>query len=147
MGKIMGIDFGDARVGVAISDEMQILASAHSVIEYKMESALINDLIRIINKENVEEIVIGLPINMNGTRGSSVQKVERFADAFRKRCGLNIHLFDERLSTIEAGKQIHASGKKTTKQNLDLVAATIILQTFIDARRARLNIQTDEYDN
>ncbi len=135
MGKILGIDYGKARVGLAVSDEMRILASAHSVIEYKQETRLLDKLSQLIDKENIEEIVVGLPLNMNGSYGDIAGKAKRFAESLAKRCGRKVHLIDERLSTVEAAKQIHASGKKTTKQNLDLVAATIILQAFIDRRK------------
>jgi len=142
----MGIDYGKARVGVAVSDEMRILASAHSVIEYKQETQLLEKLGELIDKENIEEVVVGLPLNMNGSLGDSAAKAKNFAESLAKSCGRKVHLLDERLSTVEAAKQIHASGKKTTKQNLDLAAATIILQAFIDRQKSADDIYPKRTD-
>ncbi len=136
MGKVLGIDYGKARVGLAISDEMRILASAHSVLENKQQTRLLEMLCELIYKENIEEVVVGLPLNMNGSHGDAARDTMKFAESLEKKCGRKVHLLDERLSTVEAAKQIHASGKKTNRKNLDLVAATIILQAFIDRRKS-----------
>lgn len=135
MSKVLAIDMGEARVGLAVSDESGTLASGYGFTKFKGYNDLIEKLSDICNKEGVIEIVIGLPLNMNGSRGAGADKAEKFAELFKAKTGYDVNLIDERLTTVEAAKQIHASGKKVRKGRIDEVAATIILQTYLDGRK------------
>jgi len=135
MSKVLAIDMGEARVGLAVSDESGTLASGYGFTKFKGYNDLIEKLSDICNKEGISEIVIGLPLNMNGSRGPGADKAEKFAELFKAKTGYDVNLIDERLTTVEAAKQIHASGKKVRKGRIDEVAATIILQTYLDGRK------------
>jgi putative Holliday junction resolvase len=133
----MGIDMGDVRVGLAISDESRYLASGHGFIEYRGYQELIQKLISIARQEEVAEFVMGLPLNMNGSRGPQAEKVEKLAVLLKQKSGLPVNLIDERLSTVEASRLLHAGGKKATKGLVDTASATVILQAFLDGQKYR----------
>ena len=131
----MGIDKGDARIGIAISDQSRTLASGYGFIEFKGYNDLIDKLLEIADKEQVREFVIGLPLNMNGSKGPQAAKAEKLAVLLKEKTEHPVNLFDERLTTVEAARQIHASGRKVKKGRIDEVAATIILQAFLDGKK------------
>ena len=135
MGRVLAIDMGEARVGLAVSDESGTLASGYGFTKFKGYNDLIEKLSDICNREEISEIVIGLPLNMNGSRGAGAVKAEKFAELLKAKTGYDVNLIDERLTTVEAAKQIHASGKKVRKGRIDEVAATIILQTYLDGKK------------
>ena len=137
MSRVLGIDKGDVRVGLAVSDGSRSLASGYGFIQFKGYDDLVDNLLSIAEKEGIDEFVIGLPLNMNGSKGFQAAKSERLAEALRNKTKYPVHLFDERLSTVEATRQIHASGKKVRKGRIDEVAATIILQAFLDGKKNR----------
>jgi putative Holliday junction resolvase len=135
MSRVLGIDKGDARIGLAVSDESRTLASGYGFIQFKSYDELVDNILSIAEKEGIDEFVIGLPINMNGSKGFQAAKSERLAEALRGKTKYPVNLYDERLSTVEAARQIHASGKKVRKGRIDEVAATIILQAFLDGKK------------
>jgi putative holliday junction resolvase len=135
MSRIMGVDLGAARVGVAISDESETLASGHSFLPFKGYEDLVGKLIEIALKEQVSTFVIGLPLNMDGSEGRQAAKANKLANILRARSGQSVILEDERLSTVEAIDQLHASGKKASKGKVDIVAAAVILQAFLDEQK------------
>ncbi len=135
MSRVLAVDIGDVRVGLAISDRSHTLASGYGYLKFRSYDELIDRLLAIAEDEDVTEFVIGLPLNMNGSRGVQAGKAEKLADFLKSRTQLPVHLIDERLSTVEATKQLHASGKKARKGRLDEVAATIILQVFLDGEK------------
>ena len=132
----MGIDKGDARIGIALSDQSRSLASGYGFIEFKGYNDLIDKLLQIADKEQVKEFVIGLPLNMNGSKGLQAIKAEKLAGLLKEKTAHPVNLFDERLTTVEAARQIHASGRKVKKGRIDEVAATIILQAFLDGKKS-----------
>jgi len=135
MNRVLAIDFGDARVGLAISDQSQTLASGYGFVKFKGFNDLVEKLLEICEKEEVGEIAVGHPLNMNGSRGPSANKAEKLAELLKIKINYPVNLVDERLTTVEAGRQIHASGKKIRKGRIDEVAATIILQAFLDGKK------------
>ncbi len=137
MSRALAIDFGDARVGLAISDQSQTLASGYGYIKFKGYNDLVEKLLEICEKEGVGEIAVGQPLNMDGSRGPAAAKVEKLVELLKSKINYPVNLVDERLTTVEAGKQIHASGKKIRKGRIDEVAATIILQAFLDGKKQR----------
>lgn len=136
MSRVLGIDMGDARIGLAISDQSRTLASGYGFMEFKGKKDLVEKLLQIGEKEGVGEFVIGLPLNMNGSKGFQAAKAQKLAEMLRAKSSHPVNLIDERLTTVEAARQIHASGRKVKKGRIDEVAATIILQAFLDGKKS-----------
>ena len=128
--RIMGLDFGSKTVGVAISDELLITAQGIEIIRRKEENKLRQTLARIealIVEYNVTEIVLGYPKNMNDTLGERVRLTEEFKEKLERRTGLSVSLWDERLTTVEAGIR-----REHRKDYVDQIAAALILQGYLD---------------
>ncbi len=135
MSRVIGIDMGAARVGIAISDPSRSLASGYGFLQFTSYKVLVENLMTIAGKEGVGEFVIGLPLNMNGSKGFMTNKAEKLAETLKEQTKHPINFMDERLTTVEAARQIHASGRKVKKGRIDEVAATIILQAFLDGKK------------
>lgn len=138
--RIMGLDFGSKTVGVAISDPLLITAQGIEIIRRKEENKLRRTLARIealILEYQVEEIVLGLPKNMNDTLGPRVEKTLEFQEKLERRTGLPIHTWDERLTTVAADKAMMEAGirRENRKEYVDEIAAVLILQGFLDMRK------------
>lgn len=137
--RIMGLDFGSRTVGVAVSDSLLITAQGVEIIRRKEENKLRRTLARIeelIEEYEVEEIVLGLPKNMNATEGVRVELTEEFREKLERRTGLPVFLWDERLTTVAADKIMMEAGvrRENRKEYVDMIAATLILQGFLDRR-------------
>lgn len=135
--RIMGLDFGGATVGVAISDELLITAQGIEVIRREQENKLRRTYARIeelIQEYGVEKIVLGYPKNMNNTIGARAQLSEEFAANLRRRTGLEVILWDERLTTVEAHRVLDEAemSYKKKAQVVDKLAAVLILQNYLD---------------
>ncbi len=135
MGRILGIDYGTKRIGLALSDVGQILATPLTVVHG--ESALHRELERLCAEESVERLVVGLPLNMNGTIGPKAKEVLAFKERLEKHFGLPVDTSDERLSTIQAEGALREAGLSFRKwaQKIDKVAAQILLQAYLDRQR------------
>ena len=137
--RIMGIDFGDIRIGVAVSDPLGITAQGIETITWdggSMKKPA--ERIRYLAAQyGAEKIVIGYPINMNGTIGPSAEKVLRFAEILEKKTGLEVVKWDERLTSVEANRAMHELQLKTSKKKatVDKIAAALILQGYLDSVR------------
>jgi len=137
--RIMGLDYGSMTVGVAISDALLITAQGIEVIRRKQETKLRQTLARIealIKEYQVELIVLGYPKNMNNTIGERAIKSEEFAETLRRRTGLPVELWDERLTTVSAHHLLDLGnvGLKQRMEVVDKVAAVFILQNYLDSR-------------
>ncbi len=137
--RIMGLDYGTKTVGVAISDALLITAQGIEIIRRKDENKLRQTLARIeqlILEYEVEEIVLGLPKNMNDTSGERVEATLEFKEKLERRTGLPVHTWDERLTTVAADKTMMEAGvrRENRKEYVDKIAATLILQGFLDRR-------------
>ncbi len=135
--RIMGLDYGDKTVGVAISDELLITAQPIETIERERSSKLRKTYQRLealIAEYGVEKIVVGKPLNMNGTEGERVEITRAFADELTRRTGLEIEMVDERLTTVEADRILAETGVASSarKEHIDKMAAAIILQSYLD---------------
>ena len=143
MSRILAVDLGDVRIGLAISDQSQTLASSYGYLQFKGYDDLVEKILSIARDEDVSEFVIGLPLNMDGSKGVQAGKAEKLAGLLRSKTQHPVNLVDERLSTVEATRQLHASGKKvrrglvSQKEQLDKIAATIILQVFLDGKKSK----------
>lgn len=135
--RILAIDLGDVRTGVAVSDKNEFLASPVGTIEEKNRQVLLEKIVEIIKKYDVKKIVLGLPKNMDGTEGDSARKSRDFKELIQKNTGLEVVLLDERGTTISAHNYLNMTdtrGKKR-KNVVDTVAATIILQNYLDSKK------------
>ena len=138
--RIMGLDFGSKTVGVAISDPLLITAQGIEIIRRKEENKLRQTLARIeelIVEYEVEEIVLGMPKNMNATEGVRVELTNEFKEKLERRTGLTVHTWDERLTTVAADKAMIEAGirREKRKDYVDMIAATLILQGYLDYRK------------
>ena len=135
--RIMAIDYGDARTGVAISDAMGLLAGFTTVIHSRKSDVVQEELVKLIAQHKVEELVMGIPRNMDGTEGPRADLYREFASQLEEKSGMTVHLWDERRTTIEAHQILHAGGKKMKqhKNTVDAVAATLILEGYLTRKR------------
>lgn len=133
--RAMGLDIGSVTVGVALSDGLKMIASSYTVIRYEEENdELIRKIVAIIKEQEVDVVVIGMPYHMNGDSSEGCERSKRFADKIQELCPIKIVEMDERLSTVSAQKtllQFDVSRKKR-KKVVDKVAATVILQNYLD---------------
>ena len=137
----MGLDYGSKTVGVAISDGLLLTAQGTETIVRTQENKLRKTLARIrtlCEEYEVGEIVLGFPKNMNNTVGDRAEKSLEFAEMLRKRTGLPVVMWDERLTTVEAERTLMESGvrREHRKEYVDRIAAVFILQGYLDRRRA-----------
>lgn len=135
--KIMGIDYGDARTGVAISDLLCSIVGSTAVVPSRNREKLMADILRLIQDNGVGEVVVGLPKNMDGTEGARAELCRAFADELKKRCGLPVAMWDERRTTVEAHNILSAHnyhGQKR-KNTVDAVAASLILEGYLAYRK------------
>lgn len=142
--RIMGLDFGSRTVGVAISDTLYLTAQGIETIERKEENKLRKTLARIeelIVAYGVEEIVLGLPKNMNDTMGERAELTMEFKDKLERRTGLPVIMWDERLTTVAADKAMMEAGirREHRKEHVDKIAACFILQGYLDYRKNKEN--------
>ena len=146
--RIMGLDFGARTVGVAISDSLLLTAQGVEIIRRKEENKLRQTLARIeelIVENEVEEIVLGLPKNMNDTEGVRVELPKEFKDKLERRTGLPVYFWDERLTTVAADKAMMEAGirRENRKDYVDMIAATLILQGYLDRRNNEKKKETE----
>ena len=134
--RYLAIDYGEKRTGLAICDAGENVASPLKVI--LGHGLLIPHILEAIQRENVEAIVIGLPLNMDDTEGPQVKRVKAFAAELKKNTTIPIHFHDERLSSFEAEKKLSGIDltRKRKKKRLDAIAAAGILQSFLDDKNA-----------
>jgi putative Holliday junction resolvase len=133
----LGLDVGERRTGVAISDAQGLVAFPLSVIDHRNEEAAIADVVRLAQQHQVELIVVGLPYSLDGGLGRQAEKVKAFSERLGQRIGVDVQLWDERLSTVAAERSMIEAGTKRGKRKLqrDAVAAAFILQGFLDSPR------------
>ena len=134
--KIVALDIGTVRIGIASSDIMEIIASPNPVYRRKNNSSDVTAVAEIINNLNAGQVVIGLPLKMDGSEGQSVQMAKDFGEELSKVITIPIVYQDERLSTVEAQRILIESGmrREKRKDKVDSLAATIILQTYLDKK-------------
>lgn len=136
MKRVLGIDHGEARIGLAISDELGMLAHPLETIRIKETPNPLARISDICSREKIETIILGLPRNMNGTYGPAAEKVRAFAEQLRARANCEVLMWDERLTSVAAQRFLHEAGRnvKDGRKVIDQVAAQIILQGWLDAR-------------
>ncbi len=134
---ILSVDYGDARTGIAVCDRTELLASPVTVICETDRDTLLKKIADIALERRAELIVVGLPVNMDGTHGSRAQACEDFAQALTELCSIPTVMRDERLTTVSAHNVLNATNTRGKKRKavVDAVSAVMILQDYIDYRR------------
>lgn len=139
MTRALGIDLGDARIGLAISDELGMLAHPLETIVVKATPDPVARVREIVERKQAGTVVLGLPRNMDGTSGPAAEKAKAFAEKLRGAlpAGVTVKLWDERLTSVAAQKALHASGRnvKQSRAVIDQVAAQILLQSWLDGQQ------------
>ena len=134
--RILGIDHGDARIGLALSDELGMLAHPLETLDGREKfKAIARKIAELIAAKRIERIVIGLPRNMNGTYGPAADKIREFVEKLKPLIAIPIVLWDERMTTQQAQRNLHEAGRtvKNSRQIIDQAAAVIILQSYLDS--------------
>ena len=133
MGRILGVDYGEIRIGLALSDDTKTIAFPYKTIKNKNVNFLLNFLRKLNSEKSVESIVVGLPLGMDGRDTQQTKKVRIFSDSIGI-LGLPIFLQDERLTSVSAKKSLIKQNIKTghNKEKIDEIAASILLQQFLD---------------
>ncbi|MCL4370402.1 MAG: Holliday junction resolvase RuvX [Chloroflexi bacterium] len=135
--RVLGLDVGDRRIGVAVSDELLLTAQGVAVIQRQGLDSDLRQVETIIERHGVAGLVVGLPRNMDGSLGPQAEKVRRFADQLERRTGLPVQFWDERLTTVAAERVLLEGDVRRArrKQVIDRQAAILILQGYLDRRR------------
>ena len=135
--RILGIDFGEKRIGLAVSDPMGMTAQGLPNLENKNKKYVLAELEKLCKEREVKELVIGLPRNMNGSFGPKAVQVQELIPELEKALGLPVIAWDERLTSREAGRLMIEQGlsRKKQKEESDRLAATLILQNYLEFRR------------
>lgn len=135
--RYLAIDYGDKYTGLAVCDPAETIASPLAVIDGQKE--LITKICDIVSTENIEAVIIGLPLNMNGSVGARAERVNQFAEELKNRLQIPIHFQDERLSSFAAEKKLAPAEftRKKKKKRLDAIAAAEILEAFLEQKNAQ----------
>ncbi|GIO13614.1 putative pre-16S rRNA nuclease [Cohnella xylanilytica] len=135
--RVMGLDYGDKRIGVALSDAFGWTAQGAEVIERKKEGDYLERIRELVRVHEVDTIVVGLPKNMNGTIGPRGEICMAFAEELRQTLSMPVHLWDERLTTVAAERTLLEAdvSRRKRKQVVDKMAAAILLQNYLDSRQ------------
>ncbi len=131
--RLMGLDLGERRIGVAVSDPSRVLARGIEVIERRSVEKDLAVIARLAEEYEVEAIVVGFPRRLNGTAGEEAKKAEAFAAQIEAHLELPVILWDERLSTVRAARALAEGGKRKRRLGIDAVAAVVILQDYLDS--------------
>jgi putative Holliday junction resolvase len=133
--RILGVDFGDARTGVAVSDPLGITAQPREAVREKDPARAAVRVAEIARVVDAAEIVIGLPVNMNGREGPRAKKAREFGALVEEAAGLPVAYWDERLTSMQAADILKGRGARKRKAKIDVVSAQLILQSYLDAKK------------
>ena len=136
--RILAIDLGTARTGIALCDKLGVLASPYCVLETAGEKKLAAEILEIAEKEQAEKILLGKPVRTDGKVSEMQQKAEAFAEFLQKRTALPVELFNEAYTTVLATQKLHEAeiSSKEQKKNIDSAAAAVLLQSYLDSSLA-----------
>ena len=135
--RLMGLDVGDRRIGVAVSDALGLTAQPVLTLVRSNRKQDVKSLLRLIRRHNCSAIVVGNPLYMSGDVSPQAVKAQAFAQILREEIGLPVHLWDERLTTTEAHRHLHAAGRPGSEHRavVDQVAAVLILESYLEAKK------------
>jgi putative Holliday junction resolvase len=139
LGRVLGLDVGARRIGVAVSDPLGITAQGLETLQRQNKRKDMEQLRRVIREYKVKEIVVGLPLRMSGAEGTQAEKMQVFAEELRRHFKLPVHLFDERLTSAEANRLLRETDLSIEKRGkaVDRMAAVLILQGWMERRTSR----------
>lgn len=139
-GRVLAVDFGERRVGLALSDPAGLIAQGLETIQTAGTGETLASIVDIVEEKQVRQIILGLPVHMDGTAGEMAGKVEELADQLRKKVSCDVRTWDERLTSVSARRAMQEMGGATrgSKGSLDRIAATLLLQNYLDFRRGTL---------
>lgn len=148
MKRIMALDVGDRRVGVAVSDPLRIIARSLTVVKRDTDASAVEQIQDLIHEHEVGRLIVGLPRSLSGGIGPQAQAVEAFARELESAVEVPLEMWDERLSTITAARMLTERGQsaRDQKKTIDAVAAAVILQDYLDAQQMRASLDDDEYE-
>ena len=137
MARILGIDYGERRVGLAVSDPTQVIAKPLTTLKRDDGDAWLEQLGALITEQEIEAIVVGYPLTMSGASSAQTEQVERFMETLRSRFEQPVYRFDERLTSVAAKRALISQGIKTGHQKdaVDQTAAALLLQDYLDSKR------------
>ena len=140
--RILALDTGEKRIGVAVSDPLGIIAQGVTVIARRDPETDLNEIKRIVEEYKADSVVVGMPINMDGTKGKSAEKVNEFVEALKGRLSIPVYTYDERLSTKESEKFLISAdvSRKKRKQVIDKMAAQLILESYLERLKHNVRI-------
>lgn len=135
--KCLGMDLGTKTLGLATSDALGLIASPYKTIRYEDMTLLLDEVEKVITTEHIDTLVLGYPKNMNNTLGEAVERTLVFKELVENRFHMEVHLIDERLSTVEAENMLISSdvSRKSRKKVIDSIAASIILDTYLRMKK------------
>ena len=138
-GRILALDVGSRRIGLAVSDPLGITAQGLETLQRKNKRTDLGGLEAVIRRYQVRELVVGLPLRMSGAEGTQAEKMAAFAEELRRRFQLPVHLWDERLTSAQANRLLREADLSIEKRAkaVDRMAAVLILQSFLESRAAR----------
>lgn len=142
--RYLGIDLGDKRVGIALSDEDGTFASPHEVVQRTGDRAVIARVAQLVRTLDVSVCVVGLPLHMDGREGPEAEHARSFAARLSDKTKRPVELWDERWSTVAAERAMRESGHRRRKQAVDAVAAALLLQAFLDAKGGSWRSEHDD---
>lgn len=146
MQRVMALDVGERRIGVAVSDPLGILARGLTVVRRDTDEAAISQIRALIEEQDVGRLVVGLPRSMSGEVGPQARAVEAFVRQLEPVIDIPLEMWDERLTTVTAVRVLHERGQsaREQKKNIDAVAAAVILQDYLDAQRVQASMMQEK---
>lgn len=149
MGRTMALDYGERRIGIAVSDPTRTIASPLITLQRRVgKRPPWAEIARIIEEQEVDEVVIGLPLDLAGEEGAWAAEVRGFGDDVARRTGLPVHWIDERMTSVQAERVVRGMGlrrsQREEKGRIDSTAAALILETFLTHRRRRIDTAGDD---
>jgi putative Holliday junction resolvase len=137
--RALGVDYGEKRIGLALSDALKITASPYEVLERHGTAEVVAAIAEIVEAQQVDEVVVGHPISLDGLAHAAAEAAEEFAGALRERLSVPVVLWDERLSTAQAERALLEGdvSRAGRKQRIDKISAAVVLQSYLDRRTSR----------
>lgn len=145
--RALAIDLGEKRIGVALSDRLGWLASPLVVLSCSSREAELSAIEELARQHQVDRVVVGYPRSLNGTVGPQARRVGRYVEQLRARLQVPVILWDERLSTVQAERLIHETGKRVQRERVDAAAAAVILQSYLDAESLSQGAEAQSLSN
>jgi len=137
--RVLAVDWGERRIGLAVSDPQEVIASGLATLRVGNEAQGVEGVTRVAREVEADCVVVGMPLLMDGRRGSAAEAAQRFADRLREQCGLPVETYDERLTSALSQRRLHETGVRTghAKERVDQGAAMALLESYLTRLRVR----------